>query len=161
MWVVLAVIAFGAGQVYLFRCLRNIDRLLEQQSAEELPEKEILSIAFSDPAAADHMTELLEGFSRYYPELEIVLRTGPDVTDAVYDGRAAVGFLPAGQPTPYGLKRQILNRSAADAGARQEDVPAQEILWKPGAVSSPAGAFVRYLRDSGAFDGGNGESFVV
>lgn len=34
MWIVLAVIAFAAGQVYLFRCLKKMDAYLEKHPME-------------------------------------------------------------------------------------------------------------------------------
>ena len=46
MWAVLAVIVFLAGQAYLFHSLGKVDGFLAQQ--EEVPEKEVLSLAFSD-----------------------------------------------------------------------------------------------------------------
>ena len=63
MWIVLAAVAFLAGQVYLLRSLKKMDRLLEQQAPEWEERKEVLSIAFSDPAAAERIAQLLEGFS--------------------------------------------------------------------------------------------------
>ena len=147
MWLVLAVTAFLLGQVYLLRCLRKVDRFLDQQTSEGEAEKQILSIAFSGPEEAERMTELLEGFSGRYPDVEIILRTGRDVTAAVCDGSAAVGFLPAGQDVPGGLNRLSL--------------PQREIIWKSGGFYAPADAFARYLRECYDPDSGNAESFVV
>ena len=35
MWIALAVISFLAGQVYLFRCLRKLDDIIQQNDGEE------------------------------------------------------------------------------------------------------------------------------
>ena len=78
MWVILAVIAFAAGQVYLFRSLKKMDEILAKQ--EEPEEKEMLSIAFSDPAAAERTARLLAEFSRENPEVEMVLHTYLEVS---------------------------------------------------------------------------------
>lgn len=34
MWIVLTIIAFVVGQVYLFHCLRKLDRFLDKQPLE-------------------------------------------------------------------------------------------------------------------------------
>lgn len=147
MWFVLAAAAFLLGQVYLLRCLRKVDRFLDQQTTEGESEKQILSIAFSGPEEAEDAAELLEGFSGRYPDVEMILRTGRDVTAAVCDGSAAVGFLPTGQDVPRGLNRLSL--------------PEREIIWKSGGFYAPADVFVRYLRESYDPDSGNAESNVV
>ena len=77
----------------------------------------------------------------------MILRTGRDVTAAVCDGSAAVGFLPTGQNVPRGLNRISL--------------PEREVIWKSGGFCAPADVFVRYLRECGDPDSGNAESFVV
>ena len=147
MWFVLAAAAFLLGQVYLLRCLRKVDRFLDQQTTEGESEKQILSIAFSGPEEAEDAAELLEGFSGRYPDVEMILRTGRDVTAAVCDGSAAVGFLSTGQDVPRGLNRLSL--------------PDREIIWKSGGFYAPADVFVRYLRESCDPDSGNAESNVV
>lgn len=147
MWFVLAAAAFLLGQVYLLRCLRKVDRFLDQQTTEGESEKQILSIAFSGPEEAEDAAELLEGFSGRYPDVEMILRTGRDVTAAVCDGSAAVGFLSTGQDVPQRLNRLSL--------------PEREIIWKSGGFYAPADVFVRYLRESCDPDSGNAESNVV
>ena len=147
MWFVLAAAAFLLGQVYLLRCLRKVDRFLDQQASEGESEKQILSIAFSGPEEAEDAAELLEGFSGRYPDVEMILRTGRDVTATVCDDSAAVGFLPTGQDVPRGLNRLSL--------------PEREIIWKSGGFYAPADVFVRYLRERCDPDSGNAESNVV
>ena len=147
MWFVLAAAAFLLGQVYLLRCLRKVDRFLDRQTSEGESEKQILSIAFSGPEEAEDAAELLEGFSGRYPDVEMILRTGRDVTAAVCDGSAAVGFLSTGQDVPRGLNRLSL--------------PEREIIWKSGGFYAPADVCVRYLRESCDPDSGNAESNVV
>ena len=147
MWIALAVMTFIAGQIYLFRCLKKMDRYLERQSGSE-PEKEVLSIAFADPGMAESLTGFLEGFSKNNPDIDMVLRTDRNVLNAVYDGSAAIGFLPAGQDSYPGLRSFALNRIA-------QDMPAQDVVWKCSVFSAPADAFVRYLCDSGAVSGRN------
>ena len=138
------MIAFMGGQVYLFRCLGSLDHFLEQRSVEEMPEREILSIVFADPDTAERMSGLLEGFSGMDPDVDMILLTSQDVLNAVYDGRAAVGFLPAGVYRYHGLNRLRLTETCSR----------QEIVWKSGAVSAPAEAFLQYLRERGAVDSG-------
>lgn len=156
MWIVLAIIAFVAGQVYLFHCLGKLDRFLEHQQGDE-PQRKVLSIAFSDPTAADSITEILESFSIYYPEMDIVLLTGQKVLDAVYEGRASVGFLPVNHHAYTGLNSLPVRLNTAQilsgTGLRitpLEDSTEQEIIWKRSVFSSPAEVFVRYLRDRDA-----------
>ena len=71
MWAVLAVILFLAGQAYLFHSLGKVDGYLAMQ--EDLPEKKVLSLAFSDPGTAERMAQLLSGFSRENPEVEMAV----------------------------------------------------------------------------------------
>ncbi len=82
MWIFLAVLAFIAGQGYLFYLLNRLDRFLERRP-DPPPEKKALTIAFADPCAADSLADLLERFSRCYPEIGIRLCSCPDVLDAV------------------------------------------------------------------------------
>lgn len=152
MWIVLGAVAFLAGQVYLLRSLKKMDRLLEQQAPEREERKKVLSIAFSDPAAAERIAQLLEGFSVRYPDLEIVLRSGPDAADAVWDGTAEVALLPAGRSLPRGLSRLALHTDA---------MPGQEIVWKRVAPVSPGDCFVEYLWEQGAVGSGNSGQNVV
>lgn len=147
MWIALAVMTFIAGQIYLFRCLKKLDCYLERQSGSE-PEKEVLSIAFADPGTAEALTEFLEGFSKNNPEIDMVLHTDRNVLNAVYDGSAAIGFLPAGQDSYPGLRSFTLNRI-------EGGVPSQDVVWKRSVFSAPADAFVRYLYDCGAVGGRN------
>lgn len=136
MWIFLAVMAFLAGQVYLFRCLGRLEKLQEQQSIEE-PQKEVLSIALSDWAAADSLTRILESFSGCCPNVEIMLLTGQDVWEAVQNGRAAVGFLPdAGYVRPNSANMMVVT---------VKTLPRQQMIWKGNHRSCPAEDFVEYL----------------
>ncbi|MDO5544680.1 MAG: hypothetical protein Q4F81_02445 [Eubacteriales bacterium] len=138
MWAILALIAFLAGQVYLFRSLGKVDSLLARQ--EEPEEKEVLSLAFADPAAAEQMARLLAEFSRENPDVEMVLHTDPAVQEAVYEGRAAVGFLPGNGRSLHGL---------SSCAVELAGLAAQQVIWKTGLQSDCAAAFLRYLRQSG------------
>lgn len=136
MWAVLAIIAFLAAQVYLFRSLKIVDGARQ----EEPEEKEILSLAFADPAAAEGMARLLAEFSRENPEIEMVLHTDPAVPEAVQEGRAVVGFLPEREGAPRGLSGCVLELPGFIA---------QRIVWKTGVQPDCAAAFLRYLLQSG------------
>ena len=138
MWAILAVIVFLAAQVYLFRSLKKVDGLLPRQ--EEPEEKELLSLAFADPDAAEGMARLLADFSRENPEIEMVLHTDPAVSEAVREGRAAVGFLPESDDSPRDLSSWALALT---------DVSPQRVVWKTGVQPDCAAAFLRYLRQSG------------
>lgn len=144
MWIALAVLTFLAGQVYLFRCLGKLDTFLERQPGEEEAEKEVLSIALEDPALADPLAELLEGFSGCYPDVDIMLVTRPNVAEAVYEGSASVGLLPADSRGFQGLNCLAL---------RYGKLPRQEIIWKKGTYCAAADAFAEYLCAHGVSDG--------
>lgn len=146
MWAVVAVIVFLAAQVYLFRSLITVDGFFARQEAPE--EKEILSLAFADPAAAEQMARLLEAFSRENPEVEMVLHTVPAVPEAVCEGQAAVGFLAGGDVAEQGLSSCFVDFAG---------LPTQRIVWKTGPQSCCAAAFLRYLRRNG----GNSPDTVV
>ena len=141
MWAVLAVIVFLAAQVFLLRSLKTVDAILDRQ--EEPEEKEILSLAFADPDAAERMSRLLETFSRENPEIEMVLHTDSAVPEAVHEGRAAVGFLPDNGVPVRGLSSCALE--FADL--------TQQVVWKTGLQSDCAAAFLRYLRQNGGNPG--------
>lgn len=163
MWIVVAAFALIAGQGYLFHCLRQLDQFLERQSKCAENGKKILSIAFTDPTTADHMMELLESFSASYPDVEISLLTSQDVLEAVYAGKAAVGFLPAGPHGYPGLHCLPLSMKTApvllDSGGTRivpmENSSRQEMIWKYNDFSSPANTFVKFLRSWDGFDGRN------
>ena len=138
MWVVLAVIAFALGQVYLFRSLKKMDEILAKQ--EEPEEKEMLSLAFSDPSAAEQTARLLAEFSRENPEVEMVLHTDPEVPEAVREGRAAVGFLTETLPARHGLSSFVLNCG---------DLPPQQIIRRTRTQADCTNTFLQYLRQSG------------
>ena len=138
MWAILVVIVFLAGQVYLFRSLKKVDGFLARQ--EEPEEKEILSLVFADPGTAEGMARLLAEFSRENPEVEMVLHTDPAVPEAVYEGRASVGFLPED-----GICAQGLSSCAMELAG----LSPQRIVWKTGGQSHCAAAFLQYLRQSG------------
>lgn len=133
MWIILAVIVFLAAQAYLFRSLGKVDRFLSRQ--EEPGGKEILSVAFSKPDMAEEMANVLADFSRANPEIELVLHTDPGVEDALMEGRAALGFLPLKQEVEFGLTGAVLKGMG------------QKVVWKSGALSAGAEAFVEYLRE--------------
>ena len=138
MWAVLAMIAFLAAQVYLFQSLKRVDSFLARQ--EEPEEKEILSLAFADPATAERMARLLADFSRENPEVEMVLHTDPAVPEAVYEGRAAVGILAENAAVLHGLSSCAIDLAGLSV---------QQIVWKTGLQSDCAAAFLRYLRQGG------------
>ena len=138
MWAVLAIIVFLAAQVYLLRRLKEADGFLAGQQENE--EREILSIVFADPAMAEGMADLLAAFSRENPEIEMVLHTAPAVPEAVWEGRAAVGFLSEDGEPVYGLSSCAL--ALAGQASRQ-------VVWKTGVQSKGAAAFLCYLRQSG------------
>ena len=138
MWAVLAVIVFLAAQVCLFRSLKKADGFFACQGERE--EKEILSLVFADPAMAEGVADLLAAFSRENPEIEMVLHTDPAVPEAVWEGRAAVGFLSENDGDARGLSSCSL--VLAGQASRQ-------VVWKTGVQSNSASAFLRYLRQSG------------
>ena len=138
MWAVLAVIVFLAAQVYLLRRLKEADGFLAGQ--QEKDDREILSLVFADPAMAEGMANLLAEFSRENPETEMVLHTDPAVPEAVWEGRAAVGFLAENDGAAHGLSSCAL--ALAGQASRQ-------VVWKTGAQSDSAAAFLRCLRQSG------------
>lgn len=138
MWAILAVIVFLVAQVYLLRSLKTVDGFFARQEKPE--EEEILSLAFADPAAAEGMVRLLADFSRENPEIEMVLHTDPAVPEAVREGRAALGFLPAGDDSPGDLSGCTFELTGLSA---------QRIVWKTGVQPDCVAAFLRYLRKSG------------
>ena len=138
MWAVLAVIVFLAAQVYLMWSLKKADGILAEQ--QEKDDREILSLVFADPAMAEGMANLLAAFSRENPEIEMVLHTDPAVPEAVFEGRAAVGFLPENDDVPQGLSSRVL---------ALDERTALRVVWKTGAQSDSAAAFLRCLRQSG------------
>ena len=138
MWAVLAVIVFLAAQVYLMWSLKKADGILAEQ--QEKDDREILSLVFADPAMAEGMANLLAAFSRENPEIEMVLHTDPAVPEAVFEGRAAVGFLPENDDVPQGLSSRVL---------ALDEQTALRVVWKTGAQSDSAAAFLRCLRQSG------------
>ena len=138
MWAILAIIAFLAAQVYLLYSLKKADSFFANR--EEQGEKELLSLSFADPAMAEGMTRLLEGFSRENPEIEVVLHTDPAVPVAVREGRAALGFLPAGDDSHSDLSGCTIELAGLSV---------QRIVWKTGVQPDCVAAFLRYLRKSG------------
>ena len=146
MWAVLAVIVFLAAQVYLLLSLKKADGFLARQ--QEKDEREILSLVFADPAMAEGMADLLAAFSRENPEIEMVLHTDPAVPEAIWEGRAAVGFLSENDGAAQGLRSCAL---LLDGQAYHQ------VIWKTGMQSKGASAFLRYLRQNG---GNLGETVV-
>lgn len=138
MWAVLAVIVFLAAQVYLLLSLKKADGFLAGQ--QEKDDREILSLVFAEPAMAEGMADLLAAFSRENPEIEMVLHTDPAVSEAVFEGRAAVGFLSENDDVPQGLSSRVL---------ALDEQTALRVVWKTGAQSDSAAAFLRCLRQSG------------
>ncbi len=134
MWAILAIIAFLAAQVYLLYSLKKADSFFAKE------EKEILSLSFADPAMAEGMTRLLADFSRENPEIEMVLHTDPAVPEAVREGRAALGFLPAGDDSHSDLSGCTIELAGLSV---------QRIVWKTGVQPDCVAAFLRYLRKSG------------
>ena len=138
MWAVLAIIVFLAAQVYLLLSLKKADGFLAGQ--QEKDDREILSLVFAEPAMAEGMADLLAAFSRENPETEMVLHTDPAVSETVFEGRAAVGFLPENDDVPQGLSSRVL---------ALDEQTALRVVWKTGAQSDSAAAFLRCLRKSG------------
>lgn len=138
MWAVLAIIVFLAAQVYLLLSLKKADGFLAGQ--QEKDDREILSLVFAEPAMAEGMADLLAAFSRENPETEMVLHTDPAVSETVFEGRAAVGFLPENDDVPQGLSSRVL---------ALDERTALRVVWKTGAQSDSAAAFLRCLRQSG------------
>ena len=134
MWAVLAVIVFLASQAYLLLSLNKADGFLAQQ--QEKDEREILSLVFADPAMAEGMANLLAEFSLENPEIEMVLHTDPAVPEAIWEGRAAVGFLSENDGDARGLSSCSL--VLAGQASRQ-------VVWKTGVQPDCAAAFLRYL----------------
>ena len=135
MWAVLAVIVFLAAQVYLLLSLKKADGFLAQQQENE--EREVLSLVFADPAMAEDMAHVLAAFSHEHPEIEMVLHTDPAVPEAVWEGRAVVGFLSEYGGPAYGLSSCAL---------LLEGQKPQQVVWKTGVQSNCAATFLRYLR---------------
>ena len=138
MWAVLAIIVFLAAQVYLLLSLKKADGFLAGQ--QEKDDREILSLVFAEPAMAEGMAHLLAEFSHEDPETEMVLHTDPAVTEAVFEGREAVGFLSENDDVPQGLSSRVL---------ALDEQTALRVVWKTGAQSDSAVAFLRCLRQSG------------
>ena len=166
MWIVLAVITFLAGQVYLFHCLGILDRFLQQP--REPAKQETLRIIFSDPSTAEDLARILGEFSESNPDTKIIYCTGTDVTEAVASGKASVGILPAGHPGISDLEVSPIRLCAAPMRLCQSDVtvisiiPAAEceIVWRAGA-SRCADTMIRYLREHGYLNSGNGTQNVI
>ena len=138
MWAVLAIIVFLAAQVYLLLSLKKADGFLAGQ--QEKDDREILSLVFAEPAMAEGMSHLLAEFSHEDPETEMVLHTDPAVSEAVFEGRAAVGFLPENDDVPQGLSSRVL---------ALDEQTALRVVWKTGTQSDSAVAFLWCLRQSG------------
>ena len=130
MWTILAIAAFLAGQVYLFRSLQKLDLVLDKQ--ENHPDREVLNLVFADPETAQAMTGLMEGFFRENPEVDIVLHTDSKVSEAVSRGRGDIGFCPEGQNSD-------LNRSPLPC------LRGTQAVWKPALHSPCALSFLQYL----------------
>lgn len=161
MWIFLAVLTFIAGQVYVVYLLNRLDRFLERQTNPPTG-KETLTIAFADPSAADSIAGLLERFSSCYPDIGIRLCSCQDVLEAVYAGKAAVGFVQAGHfeyPELYYLRMTVKTAPVMLASCNLEVMPLeaeseQEMVWRKEGTSSCADIFVRYLRKYGAVGSG-------
>ncbi len=159
MWIFLAVLAFIAGQVYLFYLLNRLDQFLERQAAPP-PERETLTIAFADPSTADSVVGLLERFSLCYPDIEIRLCSCQNVPEAVNAGKAAVGFFQGGRfeyPELEYFPVTVQTAPVMLASRGLEVVPMetesnQEMVWKktalpPAQISSCGICRVEYLAD--------------
>lgn len=161
MWIFLAVLTFIAGQVYVVYLLNKLDRFLERQTYSP-PEKETLTIVFADPSAADSISDLLERFSLCHPNIGVRLCSCQDVLEAVYAGKAAVGFLQAGRfeyPELYYLPMTVKTAPVMLASCNLEVMPLeaesqQEMVWRKNGASSYTDIFVRYLQKYGALGSG-------
>ena len=78
MWIVLAVISFLLAQLYLFRCLGRLDTVLDGQKEE----KQLLSVALTDPILEEQLSGLLEGYSLSHPNVDLVIHIDPKVMEA-------------------------------------------------------------------------------
>lgn len=90
MWIVLAALSFLCGQVYLFRCLKKLDEVLD--AMEHSKENAILSVTSADPDLHQQMSYLLERYSLSHPGVNLVLHTDSNTTDAVLRNKADVAF---------------------------------------------------------------------
>lgn len=137
MWFILAFAAFLAGQIYLFRCLGKLDSLLAGKPGK----REVLNLAFAEPAIAEQLACLLETFSRENPGVDLVLHTDAQTPAAVAENRAAVGFCGEDTELPGCLDALTLCFPG---------VPARKMIWKTGTQTAAARAFTRFLwRSSG------------
>ena len=107
MWIVLAVLSFVLGQLYLFRCLGRLDGFLDAQNRGE--DRVILSVALSDPHAEAGMVQLLEAYCAEHPNVDPVLHIDPEAMGAVREKRADVGLCPE-TDVPGGLNCLTLPR---------------------------------------------------
>ena len=144
MWFFLAFLSFLVGAVYLFHCLRKLDSLLERQEEK----REILSLAFEEPAMADRLAYLLETFSRENPQVELVLHTDAEAWAAVVGNRAMVGFCGENTEIPGSL-------NALSLGTFGE--PGTKVIWKAGKQTPASRDFTWFLWRTC----GNGSGFVV
>ena len=78
MWIVLAVISFLLAQLYLFRCLGRLDTVLDGQKEE----KQVLSVALTDPVLEKQLSGLLEGYSLSHPNVDLVIHIDPKAMEA-------------------------------------------------------------------------------
>lgn len=148
MWVIPAILAFLAGQFYLFHCLGKLDKYMEEHPLEEPPEKEVLHIAFAGSIPSNEAVNLVEDFVKWYPQVEIVLQTDPDPVDAVCRGKASVGIIP---------------ERAAVSGLRSLPLDGKlshwQGVWKEGTADAATGDFLHFLREHTGT--GNKRTFVI
>ena len=124
MWIVLAVLSFVLGQLYLFRCLGKLDGFLDAQNRGE--DRVILSVALSDPHAETGMVQLLEAYCAEHPNVDPVLHIDPEAMGAVREKRADVGLCPETDVPgglncltltfPEGVRRQLIWNGSRKAG---------------------------------------------
>lgn len=122
MWIVLAVVFFLAGQLYLFRCLRKLDHFVEEEEAK----KDVLSVALAESVMEEQMSRLLEGYSVSHPNVELVIYMDPKVKDAVRQRKADVGLCKDAEGMngfnslmltfPGGVQRQMIWTNSSKVG---------------------------------------------
>ena len=130
MWIVLAVLSFALGQLYLFRCLGRLDGFLDTRQPGE--DRIVLSVALSDPDTEAGMVGLLEGFCAEHPNVDPVLHIDPEAMCAVREKRADVGLCPE-TDVPGGLN--CLTLTFPEGRSRQ-------LIWNR---SRKAGELAEYL----------------
>ena len=128
MWIVLSVVFFLVGQLYLFRCLRKLDRFLDTEHGE----KPVLSVVLTAPQLERQMSGLLEHYSLGHPDVDLVIHIDPEAMDALRQRKADVCLCPESD-VRGGLNCLTLSLS---------DGSQQQVIWRN---EEKVHDFVRYL----------------